>query len=80
MQVAYDLIYDKVRKLTDGRAPINSNEQAFYSAEYGKITHRSILYICKNPFRGDNGKIHTKEVQAKSMTFDKAIIVSVGEG
>ena len=80
MQVAYDLIYDKVKKLTDGRDPTNPNEQAFYSAEYGKITHRSILNICKNPFRGDSGKIHTKEVQAKSMTFDKAIVESVGEG
>lgn len=53
---------------------------AFYSVEHGKITHRHILSICKNPFRGEPGKIHTREIQAKSMTFDKAFIESVGEG
>ena len=80
MEVAYDIIYDEVKKLTDGRDPMNPNEQAFYSVEYGKITHRQILKICKNPFRGEYGRIKNSKIQAKSMTFDKKTILDVGKG
>ena len=80
LEVAYDLIYDEVRELTEGRDPINSNEQAFYSVEYGKITHRQILSICKNPFRGQKSRIKRDNIQAKSMIFDKKIVRTVGEG
>jgi hypothetical protein len=35
--IGYEDIYTKV---TDGVPSTNPNEQAFYSEEYGKITHR----------------------------------------
>jgi hypothetical protein len=84
MQVAYELIYEEVKNLTDGKDPINPNEQAFYSVEYGKITHRQILNICKNPFRGEYGRINfqtnSQKTSYKTMTFDKDIISKVGKG
>lgn len=79
MQVAYDIIYYEVKKLTDATDPFNPDEQAFYSADYGKITHRQILNICKNPFRGEPGRIDNTKVKVKALTFDKEIINRVGK-
>lgn len=79
MQIAYDIIYDEVKKLTDATDPFNPDEQAFYSADYGKITHRQILNICKNPFRGEPDRIDNTKVKVKALTFDKEIINKVGK-
>jgi hypothetical protein len=83
-QVSYDYIYEQVQTLTTSSDPTNPNEQAVYSAEYGKLTHRQILNICKNPFRGSNkgqdGIIKHDKIHVRSMTFDKEIVNRVGEG
>ncbi|MGH9982639.1 MAG: hypothetical protein ACRD8W_01635 [Nitrososphaeraceae archaeon] len=83
IEIGYDLIYDKVRVITEGKDSINLNEQAFYSADCGKITHRQILKICKSPFRGEAGRIDistgNRRIQTKSLTFDTEIIRKVGK-
>lgn len=83
IEIAYELIYDKVKELTDSTDSTIPNEQAFYSADYGKITHRQILKICKSPFRGEPGRIDISNgdgrIQTKSLTFDKEIIRKVGK-
>lgn len=83
IEIAYELIYDKVKELTDSKDSTTPNEQAFYSPDYGKITHRQILKICKSPFRGESGRIDisgsSRRIQTKSLTFDKEIIKKVGK-
>ena len=83
IQIGYPLIYDKVRELTDGKDSTIPNEQAFYSADYGKITHRQILKICQNTFRGEPSRIEVSggsgRIQTKSLTFDKEILEKVGK-
>jgi hypothetical protein len=83
VQIGYSLIYDRVKEFTDGKDSTIPNEQAFYSADYGKITHRQILKICQNTFRGEPGRIDvsgsSKRIQTRSLTFDKEIISKVGK-
>lgn len=83
IEIAYELIYNKVKELTDGKDSTTPNEQAFYSADYGKITHRQILKICQNTFRGEPGRIDvtvsSRRIQTRSLTFDKEIIEKVGK-
>ncbi len=83
IQIGYPLIYDKVKELTDGKDSTIPNEQAFYSVDYGKITHRQILKICQSTFRGEPSRIDisggSERIQTKSLTFDKEIIGKVGK-
>jgi hypothetical protein len=83
IEIAYELIYNKAKELTDGKDSTTLNEQAFYSADYGKITHRQILKICQNTFRGEPGRIDvtvsTGRIQTRSFIFDKDILMRVGK-
>ena len=66
VEIAYDLIYEEVKTLTDSKDSTTTNEQAFYSPDYGKITHRQILKICKTPFRGEPGRIDSGKIDNES--------------
>jgi hypothetical protein len=83
IEIAYELIYEEVKELTDGKDSTTPNEQAFYSTDYGKITHRQILKICQNTFRGEPGRIdvtvNNSRIQTRSLTFDKELIKKVGK-
>jgi hypothetical protein len=66
VEIAYDLIYEEVKTLTDSKDSTTTNEQAFYSPDYGKITHRQILKICKTPFRGEPGRKDSGKIDNES--------------
>jgi hypothetical protein len=72
-------IIDKVEHLTGGMPSTNPNEQAFYSTEYGKITHKRVLKICRERFSGENDSIGRGEEKERALTFDKEIVEKVGK-
>lgn len=71
-------IIDKVMQLTDGIPSTNQNEQAFYSTEYSRITHKRILKICRERFSGEPDTIGRGEEKERALTFDKEIVEKVG--
>lgn len=81
--VAYTIphraIIVKVIHLTDGTPSTIPNEQAFYSTEYGKITHKRILKICRERFSGENDSIGRGEEKERALTFDKEIVEKIGK-
>lgn len=71
-------IIDKVMQLTDGIPSTNLNEQAFYSTEYSRITHKRILKICRERFSGEPDTIGRGEEKERALTFDKEVVQKVG--
>jgi hypothetical protein len=72
-------IIDKVIQMTDGIPSTNPNEQAFYSTEYSRITHKRILKICRERFSGEPDTIGRGEEKERALTFDKEIVEKVGK-
>jgi hypothetical protein len=72
-------IIDKVIHLTDGIPSTIQNEQAFYSTEYSRITHKRILKICRERFSGEPDTIGRGEEKERALTFDKKIVEKVGK-
>lgn len=77
--LSYESIYTKVKELTGSIQSTNPNEQAIYSDEYGKITHRQILKICRNRFLAENDTIGSMEDKIKALTFNKETVDKVGK-
>jgi hypothetical protein len=50
-------ICERVKELTDGSPSQNPAEQAFYSVEYGKVTHKRILKLCRDRLMGEPDSI-----------------------
>ena len=78
--LSYEAVYATIRELTDGIPSTKPNEQAFYSDEYGKVTHRQVLKICRNRFLGENDTIGSMRDKTKALTFDKETVDKVGKG
>ena len=72
-------ICDKVRKMVDGVPSINPNEYAFYSTDYGKITHKRILKICRDRFSAELDSIGTGNEKIRALTFVKDIVEKIGK-
>jgi hypothetical protein len=72
-------ICDSVRKMVDGTPSINPNEYAFYSTDYGKITHKRILKICRDGFSAEPDSIGTGNEKARALTFDKETVEKIGK-
>jgi hypothetical protein len=77
--ISHREIIDKVIQLTDGMPSTNPNEQAFYSTDYGKITYKRVLKICREKFSGENDSTGRGEEKERALTFDKEIIEKVGK-
>ena len=77
--ISHREIIDKVIQLTDGIPSTNLNEQAFYSTEYSRITHKRILKICRERFSGEPDTIGRGEEKERALTFDKEIVEKVGK-
>ena len=77
--ISHREIIDKVIQLTDGIPSTNLNEQAFYSTEYSRITHKRILKICRERFSGEPDTIGRGEEKERALTFDKEIVKKVGK-
>jgi hypothetical protein len=78
-KILYDDIYRKVSELTDGVPSTTSNDQAFYTVEYGMITHRQILKICRDRFIGKRCNIGSGENTKRAFVFDKDTIEKLGK-
>jgi hypothetical protein len=77
--ISHREIIDKVIQLTDGIPSTNLNEQAFYSTEYSRITHKRVLKICRERFSGEPDTIGRGEEKERALTFDKEIVEKVGK-
>jgi hypothetical protein len=77
--ISHREIIDKVIQLTDGIPSTNLNEQAFYSIEYSRITHKRVLKICRESFSGEPDTIGRGEEKERALTFDKEIVEKVGK-
>jgi|GEM_PF-960615 len=72
-------ICNKVRDLVDGVLSTNPNEYAFYSTDYGKITHKRILKICRDRFSAEPDSIGTGDSKTRALTFDKEVVEKIGK-
>jgi hypothetical protein len=78
-KIPYDDVYEKVKELTDGVPSTTMNDQAFYTVEYGMITHRRILKICRDRFIGDRCTIGRGDDKKRGFIFDKDTVIKVGK-
>src|SRR5215207_1706926 len=77
--ISHGDIIDKVIQMTDGVPSTNLNEQAFYSTEYSRITHKRVLKICRERFSGEPDTVGRAEEKERALTFDKEIVEKVGK-
>lgn len=66
-------IYEHVYSLADG-SPIADKQYAFYSVEYGEVSEKKILKICRDKFLAKDAR-NKKE---RSLEFDEDIVSKVG--
>jgi hypothetical protein len=67
-------IYDEVYKLADG-SPIADKQYAFYSVEYGEVSEKKILKICRDKFFAKDAR-KNKE---RSLEFNEDVVSNVGK-
>jgi hypothetical protein len=67
-------IYEAVRALTDG-SPIADKQYAFYSVEYGEVSERKILKICRDKFFAKD----TRGTKQRSLEFNEDIVSKIGK-
>ena len=77
--ISNEYICDSVRKMVDGTPSTNLNEYAFYSTDYGKITHKRILKICRDRFSAEPDSLGTGNEKARALTFDKKTVEKIGK-
>ncbi|MGB0028838.1 MAG: hypothetical protein WBP64_18580 [Nitrososphaeraceae archaeon] len=77
LSIPYDDIYQTVRQ-TVNADPIQG-EQAFYSVDHGKVTHRKILNLCRDKFKAKDGWIGSGNDKKRALVFDQNTILRVGK-
>jgi hypothetical protein len=77
--ISNEKICDEVRAKMDGVPSTIQNEYAFYSTDYGKVTHKRILKICRDRFSGEPTSIGTGNEKVRALTFDKEIVEKIGK-
>jgi hypothetical protein len=73
-----ECICDKVRDAMDGTLTTTPNEQAFYTTDYGKITHKRILKICRDRFSGEPVSTGSGKEKRRALSFDKKTVEKTG--
>jgi hypothetical protein len=71
-------IYDEVYKLADG-SPILDKQYAFYSVEYGEVTEKKILKICRDKFFAKDDSIFTGDSKQRALAFIENVVTKVGK-
>jgi hypothetical protein len=66
-------IYE-VRALADG-SPIADKQHVFYSVEYGQVSEKKILKICRDKFHAKD----TRNTRERSLEFNQDIVSKVGK-
>lgn len=69
----------RVKELVDGSDPQNPNEQAIYSVDYGKITHKRILKLCRDRLMAEADSIGSGNEKIRALTFDMETVQKVGK-
>lgn len=77
--ISNESICNKVKDMVDGVPSTTANEYAFYSTDYGRITHKHILKICRDRFSAEPDSIGTGKEKVRALTFDKEIVEKVGK-
>lgn len=77
--ISNESVCDKVRDLVDGVQSTTANEYAFYSTDYGRITHKRILKICRDRFSAVPDSVGAGNDKVRALTFDKNIVEKVGK-
>jgi hypothetical protein len=72
-------ICNRVKELVDGTDPQNPNEQAFYSVEYGKITYKHILKLCRDRLMAEPDSVGSGNNKMRALVFDKETVQKVGK-
>jgi hypothetical protein len=74
--VPYVDIYKVVREMVNGTE--SSDEQALYSVDHGKITHRQILNICRDKFKAKDDWSGSGDDKKRAFVFDQDTILRAG--
>jgi hypothetical protein len=72
-------ICDRVKELVGGLPSQNLAEQAFYSVEYGKITYKRILKLCRDRLMAEADSIGSGNEKIRALTFDMETAQKVGK-
>ena len=77
--ISYDEICSKVMQEMEGNL---ISQRTFESAEYGKITHDSILSICRRLYNAEYDRISIgkgNNQKARALSFDKDAVIEAGK-
>ena len=77
--ISNESICEEVKSKMDGVPSTNPNEYAFYSTDYGKVTHKRILKICRDRFSAEPASIGTGKDKVRGLTFDKETVEKIGK-
>jgi hypothetical protein len=72
-------ICNRVKELVDGSDPQNPNEQAIYSVDYGKITHKQIFRLCRQRLMAEDDSIGSGNEKVRALTFDEETLGKIGK-
>lgn len=72
-------ICDKVKDMVGGVPSTIPSERAFYSTDYGKISHKRILKICRDRFSAEFDSVGTGNSKTRALTFVKDIVEKIGK-
>jgi hypothetical protein len=72
-------ICDKVMAAMDGTPTTIPNEYAFYTTDYGKITQRRILKICRDRFSASSVTSGSGTERYRGLVFDKDTVEKTGK-
>lgn len=73
--ITYDYICKRVMEEVEGNL---ISQRTFESADFGKVTHDSLLAKCRSVFNGENARIGRDKDNKKALTFDKALVTEAG--
>jgi hypothetical protein len=71
-------IYDEVYSLADG-SPIADKQYSFYSVEYGEVSEKKILKICRDKFFAQDDKIGRDDNKQRALQFNEEKVSKVGQ-
>ncbi|MGC1131366.1 MAG: hypothetical protein WA941_00980 [Nitrososphaeraceae archaeon] len=75
----YTLTYDQI--CTEVMIEVEGttiSPRTFEAADYGKVSHDSLLQKCRSIFKGQNSRLSDGKIKKKALRFDKTLVEEAG--
>ncbi len=79
LRTRYDITYDHICKGIMEEVEGNLiSQRTFECADFGKVTHDSLMVKCRSVFSGEYTRIQKDKENRKALSFDKALVEEAG--